>query len=1249
MFMFICLFAVGVMNVNAATVTVTTEQELKDALDGTDSSITLVKLGKNIELADSLVIYPVNDLVLDLNGQTIDGQANSKQIYVYYGKELTNNTGSLTIKDSSPSKEGTFKLYKPIIIYKWTTSITSASYEFTIDGGSFYVSDFSIFESGSSNYALDFTINDGYFECYGSGIFLHTGDMITNNRNLNVTLNKLTVKSSSVRLVYSGETNFKVSDVVSADSNIKLKHSTLNTEGALLTDRTLSVSELNAFSSVIQNYDTIEIIKAEGFDVNDITLCETYGYTSASFANIVIFNRGQNPLQVKNVSVSGSDLIVTGTLQPILEAGAKDNLSYTIKAKPGLNAGTYTAILTVTDMNDNTYTANVTLNVLKRHASGINIDMQDFMYGDTPSVVDIDYGDLETGQYVVEYSEKDAYNWTTTAPTKAGLYTVRLSTNDDNLVNQSWSVNYEIKKNNKEIQIIATSNEWTYDGNSHSDTSYIVKYDGAVVTGGVLPTGDKVTAVISASVKDVKDNVLSNNAIDSYTIENRDCYSNVMTTRGTIKIKPITTSIIVTAGSATKAYDGTELTKDSYTYTEGVLLTGDTLLSTITGSQTYVGTSSNIVSNVKVMRGDKDITSNYTFGSHVDGTLTVTAANQTLSIADQYVRVNGTLLTSELEDALTGAHGNVSFEKKSGTAGEYNKDTIGGFLAGSSLGTVVMTAKATAFDVNGDGTAEYNEAEEDFNIHIVTKETVTISGITDNQEFTYDGSVKTPTGTLTVSDDKVAVSDLEVSYVGTGSTTYSGTTAPKNAGTYKVTYKVPNTNADYVGEATFNFTIKKAQFSKVTLKHSSYIYTGEDIDLELNGFDGLYMSLLGSFGEFVPIVKNVKTYNFSVRLEDKNNYEWTDGTTNNIPLTFSVIKANPSYTVPTNLTGLKGQTLNDITLPTGFTWNNASTPLIVGTHTYTATYTPSDTKNYNIMNDIEITIVTKDVFNVTTSVTGGDGSINGPFMNVVEGSTKDIIFTPDEGFMIDKVLVNEVETTVSNNKLTLTVDEDKVVKVSYKKIPLTITVVDMEGVTITPNGIVSLNYGDAKEFTITVDRGYRLIKVLLSDYDITENISINLLSITVTENQELKVIVEKIVYDVVEGANQSYTVNEDNEAKFRIDAEYGMFEDGGEVYVDNVLVDSENYTSSEGSTIITLKQGYVDTLSTGEHTLKVLFADGGEATTKFTVERIAEELTPEINNPQTGDNIGLYITTGILSVLGLIFGFVFIIKRKQEN
>ena len=151
-------------------------------------------------------------------------------------------------------------------------------------------------------------------------------------------------------------------------------------------------------------------------------------------------------------------------------------------------------------------------------------------------------------------------------------------------------------------------------------------------------------------------------------------------------------------------------------------------------------------------------------------------------------------------------------------------------------------------------------------------------------------------------------------------------------------------------------------------------------------------------------------------------------------------------------------------------------------------------------------------------------------------------------------------------------------------------------------------------------------------------------------------------YKFTEGANQTYTIDQNTEARFRINADYSLFDK--KVYVDDILVDGANYTSEGGSTIITFSKEYIDTLAIGQHTLKVAFTDGGEAKTTFTIARQFEENNNNENvslntenkeemkdngsNPKTGDNVMLYIAIVSMSIIGLGATTVAVKKNKTN-
>ena len=101
---------------------------------------------------------------------------------------------------------------------------------------------------------------------------------------------------------------------------------------------------------------------------------------------------------------------------------------------------------------------------------------------------------------------------------------------------------------------------------------------------------------------------------------------------GELTINPM--ALTITAGSDSKAYNGTPLTNDTFTRTS--LAAGDTLASvTVTGSQTDVGSSDNVASDAKLVRGDRDVTANYAI-EYRPGTLTVTKNESAKLTAEAY-------------------------------------------------------------------------------------------------------------------------------------------------------------------------------------------------------------------------------------------------------------------------------------------------------------------------------------------------------------------------------------------------------------------------------------------------------------------------------------------------------------------------------------------------------------------------------------------------------------------------------------
>ena len=197
--------------------------------------------------------------------------------------------------------------------------------------------------------------------------------------------------------------------------------------------------------------------------------------------------------------------------------------------------------------------------------------------------------------------------------------------------------NYAVTKTPGKLTITKASIAVTFTGESDSRTYTGSDIELTGITPDGLLEGHTYTGLTySAKGKNVGgyDGTFSGTVkIMDGTVDVTENYA-VTKTPGKLTITPIETPIVITADSNEKEYDGTALTDSGYTYTNGILVSGDVLTAVVEGSQTDVGSGANKVASYKVMRGDKDVTANYTFGTSVDGVLKVNPRAVTITVSD---------------------------------------------------------------------------------------------------------------------------------------------------------------------------------------------------------------------------------------------------------------------------------------------------------------------------------------------------------------------------------------------------------------------------------------------------------------------------------------------------------------------------------------------------------------------------------------------------------------------------------------
>ena len=141
------------------------------------------------------------------------------------------------------------------------------------------------------------------------------------------------------------------------------------------------------------------------------------------------------------------------------------------------------------------------------------------------------------------------------------------------------------------------------------------------------------------------------------------------------------------------------------------------------------------------------------------------------------------------------------------------------------------------------------------------------------------------------------------------------------------------------------------------------------------------------------------------------------------------------------------------------------------------------------------------------------------------------------------------------------------------------------------------------------------------------------------------------LYKFIDGSNGSWTNNSNGTLTFRANGDFSKFTG---VKVDGTLIDAKNYTAVSGSTVITLKNDYLNTLSVGTHKLTVVYNDG-ECRTNFEVKQTSSEQTkatedaePDTTSPKTGDSSNMLLWVALLFVSGFgIIGTTIYSKKKR--
>ena len=372
--------------------------------------------------------------------------------------------------------------------------------------------------------------------------------------------------------------------------------------------------------------------------------------------------------------------------------------------------------------------------------------------------------------------------------------------------------------------------------------------------------------------------------------------------------------------------------------------------------------------------------------------------------------------------------------------------------------------------------------------------------------------------------------------------------------------------------------------------------------------------------------------------------------------TFSPVK--PDYTVPTGLTATYGQTLADVTLPSGWTWDDESATSVgdIGENAFSATFTPDDTVTYTTATE-KLTITVKKIA-APKKLTDAQKPV--AIEDLVEnGADQTLLTAPQElpdGYTI------EYSTDGTNWSATIPPGKDagqyniqtryvgdknhedfagetiKVTIAEKEKEKETYTVIWLDG---DGKELDKKTYTEGKTEPTTDKKPSKAIEnSFYFEFDKWDNGAVNGTTKTYTPS-----FTKKPLY-TSEIETLEHTMGDTKEKTVRIVGNQNNTGMVGRVKTIGTTAKNAEFgkdvTLAEGSLLITFAPSYLDSLGVGEHQLRVAF-DDGEVTFRIIIK--ATEIVP---SPKTSDNAPLVVWM-ILMVTSLAgIGGMFVWRKKQR-
>ncbi len=227
--------------------------------------------------------------------------------------------------------------------------------------------------------------------------------------------------------------------------------------------------------------------------------------------------------------------------------------------------------------------------------------------------------------------------------------------------------------------------------------------------------------------------------------------------------------------------------------------------------------------------------------------------------------------------------------------------------------------------------------------------------------------------------------------------------------TMTMTIEYEGREVDMLADVEMSVYPARTVLPQPKLSITEYEYTGNEVFPVVEGYIENGMQRTDMYANAI----DARKYRIFIALD--HNYLYKFENTNATLLIYEFTINKKVETLNGNeYDGYVGKTLSTVSLPKGWTFDNPDTLIEEGTNTYPASYNPIDTKNYEVVNGEEVSVVGTILPTYTVDITTDSGIKHGYGTSLIieEKDSKDLTFDAIDGYRIKSVLVDGVEVLI---------------------------------------------------------------------------------------------------------------------------------------------------------------------------------------------------------------------------------------------